>query len=143
MVSHRSISIIVYSNEFGRIHYALSTAAAALATNTPVTLMFTMGAIQAVTIDLSGNPQWKELATNNQHDSADTQDRINQQRGVAGFEELLDACKTMGGHFLVCEMGLKSAAIEKQQLRTDMDFSPGGLVTFLNSAKENGHILFI
>lgn len=143
MVSQRSISIIVYSNEFGRIHYALSTAAAALATNIPVTLMFTMDAITAVTIDPYGNPQWKGLTTSDTNTNAETQDEINKQRGLAGFEELLEACTSMGADFLVCEMGLKAAGIQEKQLRTDVVFTPGGLVSFLNSAQENGQILFI
>ncbi|SVC25743.1 uncharacterized protein METZ01_LOCUS278597, partial [marine metagenome] len=32
------LSIIVFSGSFDRVHYALATAAAAAATNTPVTL---------------------------------------------------------------------------------------------------------
>jgi peroxiredoxin family protein len=143
MASPQTISIIIFSSDFGRVHYALSTAAAALATNISVTLMFTMGAIRAVTTDASGNPQWKKLTHDDENTEGGVQDDINQSRGIAGFEELLQACSSMGAKLLVCEMGLKAIGMEKKQLRKDMSFTPGGLVTFLNSADTKGNIVFI
>ena len=143
MSSPQTISIVVFSGDFGRIHYALSMAAAALATNISVTLMFTMGAIRAVSTDASGNPQWKNLTHEDTSTEGSVQDEINQRLGIAGFEELLQACRSMGVKFLVCEMGLKSIGIETEQLRKDISFAPGGLVTFLNSADTEGTILFI
>ena len=143
MASPQTISIIAFSGDFGRIHYALSMAAAALATNISVTLMFTMGAIRAVAADASGNPQWKNLTNDDTSTEAGVQDEINQGLGIAGFEELLQACNSMGVKFLVCEMGLKSIGLETEHLRQDIPFAPGGLVTFLNSSDTRANILFI
>ena len=42
------LSLVVFSADCDKIHYALMLAGAALAVNTPVTLFFTMGACQAL-----------------------------------------------------------------------------------------------
>ena len=49
----------------------------------------------------------------------------------------------MGVKFLICEMGLKAEGIQAEELRKDVHFEPGGLVTFLNSADAEGNIVFI
>ena len=67
----------------------------------------------------------------------------NQSKGIAGFEELFTACSSMGVKFLICEMGLKAEGIQAEELRKDIHFEPGGLVTFLNSAETEGNIVFI
>ena len=56
------LSLIVYSGTFDKVHYALATAAAAIATNTPVTLFFTMDAIACVTRAADGSPGWHTVA---------------------------------------------------------------------------------
>ncbi|MEE2694253.1 MAG: DsrE/DsrF/DrsH-like family protein [Pseudomonadota bacterium] len=139
----KSLSIIAFSSDFGKIHYALSTAAAASATNMSVTIMFTMGAIQAVATHSSGTPGWEKLTDENTKAAGLVQDKVNQRNGIAGFEELLAACISMGVKFLVCEMGLKAGGIQKEQLRQDTCFEPGGLVTFLNTAEAKGNIVFV
>ncbi len=143
MSKTKTLSIIAFSSDFGRIHYALSTAAAASATNMSVTVMFTMGAIRAVAVDSSGAPGWGKLTDENTNTAGIVQDKINQSKGIAGFEELLAACSSMGVTFLVCEMGLKAGGVQTEKLREDMSFEPGGLVTFLNSAETEGNIVFI
>ena len=139
----KTLSIIAFSSDFGKIHYALSTAAAASATNMSVTIMFTMGAIRAVATDSSGVPGWRTLTDGNTKTDGLVQDKINQSKGIAGFEELFAACSSMGVKFLVCEMGLKAGDIQTEELREDMRFEPGGLVTFLNSAETEGNIIFV
>ena len=66
MSKPKTLSIIAFSSDFGKIHYALATAAAAVATNMNVTIMFTMGAIRAVTVDSSGVPGWGYSLTQRQ-----------------------------------------------------------------------------
>jgi len=55
-------------------------------------------------------------------------------KGTATFEELLSACVELGVTFMVCEMGLKAFDIEHGDLRDDISFAIGGVVTFLNDA---------
>ena len=143
MSKPKTLSIIAFSSDFGKIHYALATAAAASATNMSVTIMFTMGAIRAVTMASSGGPGWETFTDTKAKTEGVSQDDINQSKGIAGFEELFTACGSMGVKFLVCEMGLKAEGIQSEELRKDIDFEPGGLVTFLNSAKAEGNIVFI
>ena len=143
MSKTKTLSIIAFSSDFGKIHYALSTAAAASATNVSVTIMFTMGAIRAVIADGSGTPEWEKLTDENTNALASVQDKLNQSKGIAGLEELFAACSSMGVKFLVCEMGLKAGGIQAKELRKDMCFEPGGLVTFLNSAENGGNIVFV
>jgi len=143
MAKPKSLSIIAFSSDFGKVHYALATAAAASATNMNVTIMFTMGAIRAVTMDSSGVPGWGTFTNVKADTEGVSQDATNQSRGIAGFEELFAACSSMGVKFLVCEMGLKAEGIQADELRKDLHFEPGGLVTFLNSTETEGNIVFI
>ena len=65
------------------------------------------------------------------------------KRGVATFEELLDAVNALGGRFIVCEMGLRALGLEKSDLRDDIPIELAGVVTFLNDASGSGSSLFI
>ena len=143
MSKTKTLSVIAFCSDFGKIHYALATAAAAAATNMNVTIMFTMGAIRAVTVDSSGVPGWGVFTNAKTKTEGFGQDEINQSKGIAGFEELFTACSSMGVKFLICEMGLKAEGILAEDLRKDIHFEPGGLVTFLNSADAEGNIVFI
>lgn len=123
------LSLVVFSGEFDRVHYALSMAAAAAATNRPTTLFFTMGAARALV-------DWRTLPGA----EADADLRA---RGLAGFEELLEACVALGATVMVCEMGLKALGIEASSLRADVPVTPGGIVTFLSDASKDGGMLFL
>lgn len=131
------LSLIIFSGEFGRIHYALATAAAGLAIDIPATLFFTMGAIHALRrTDGRGNPGWLMLpgATRNAQFS---------RQGIATFEELLAACRELNATFLVCEMGLRAENLTFADLRDDIAYQEGGLVTFLSDARSNGSVVMI
>jgi peroxiredoxin family protein len=132
------LSIVVFSSTFERVHYALVMAGAAIASNTPVTLFFTMGAARALLID-SG---WKRLPSD-EAASAEAMDDRFKARGVGSFEELLSACVVLGVRFQVCEMGLVALGIDKNQLRPDVPLDLGGVVTFLADASKDGAMLFI
>jgi len=123
------LSIIVRSDKYEDAHYALAMASAALAINQPAVLFFTMGGLRALTQP----PQLQDWP----------RDDINKQRGVGDFETLLQACIELGARFIVCEMGLRSLAIDRATLRTDVPFIVAGIVTLLEETKPGMHLLEI
>lgn len=122
------LSIILRAGDYESAHYALALAAAALAVNKPAVLFFTMGGIRA----LAGPPP---VLDNWGHDAQ------NRARGVGDFETLLGACVELGARFIVCEMGLRSLAIDRASLRTDVPFTIAGIVTLLEETKPGMHLL--
>ncbi len=137
------LSIVVFSGDFDRIHYALVMAAAAIASNTPVTLFFTMWAGRALEKPLSdGSPAWTRLKCSDGRTSRRVNDSFKAQ-GVGSFEELLEACVALGVTFMVCEMGLKALGMDPDGLRPDVPVAKGGVVTFLADASKSGGMLFI
>ncbi|HZQ01544.1 MAG TPA: DsrE family protein [Reyranella sp.] len=122
------LSIIVRSGKYEDAHYALALASAALATNKPAVLFFTMGGIRG----LMGPPptldDWGR-------------DAVNRARGVGDFETLLQACVELGAKFIVCEMGLRSLAIDRTELRRDVPFTIAGIVTLLEETKPGMHLV--
>ncbi len=136
-----SLSVIVYSGDFERVHYALATVAAAAAIDRKATLFFTMTACRALT---AGDPPgWTRLPCETPDREAAPLDETYRARGVAGFEELLESCIALGVRFLVCEMGLRAIDLNAATLRTDIPIEQGGLVTFLNDASADGAMLFV
>ena len=144
------LSLIVFSAEFDKIHYALVMASAAQATNRQVTLFFTMGACRALLKKNSnGKLPWHEMSLS----VRDGQTKVMQNGeelnrhfkniGAGEFEELLSACVELGVTFMVCEMGLRAEGLSRSDLREDLLFEEGGVVTFLNDASVDGGILFI
>jgi peroxiredoxin family protein len=125
------LSVVVFSGDFARVHYALALASAAAAINRPVTLFFTMEALRALAGDGPAAVP------------GGTADTTYIERGVAGFEELLAACIGFGVKFMVCEMGLRAIGMDSGELRADIPFEEGGIVTFLNDASADGAMLFI
>ena len=115
------LSIILRSDKYEDAHYALAMASAALAINQPAVLFFTMGGLRA----LMTPPQLEDWA----------RDARNRERGVGDFETLLQACIELGARFIVCEMGLRSLAIDRNSLRSDVPFTVAGIVTLLEETK--------
>ena len=131
------LCIVLLSGSFERVHYALSMASAAAALERPVTLFVTLGALRVlVAADAGGRPGWMDLpgvedrATAPAPDAA-ALDARNRARGVAGLEELLQACTALEVEFMVCEMGLRTLGLSPDALRSDIRLEPGGLVTLL------------
>ncbi|OKH87307.1 DsrE family protein [Thalassospira sp. TSL5-1] len=133
------LSLVVFSGSYEKVHYALVMASAALATGRDVTLFFTMEASRTL-LAPSG---WRHLRTDAQGATATSLDFGYSERGVAGFEELLSACGDLGAKFMVCEMGLRALGLENEKRRSDLDIEVGGVVTFLNDARQDGEMLFI
>ena len=129
------LSIVVYSGEIDKIHYAFAMASAAAAINIPSTLLFTMGAIQAL-VDEDGQPGWMAMATADGR-MGTSLDKDYHERGVAAFEELIAACSALGVRIMVCEMGLKAMELSRQDLRNDIEISEGGLVTFFSDVGDS------
>jgi peroxiredoxin family protein len=135
MVDDRSpdkLSLVLYSGDPGKIHYAFVMASAAAAVGRPVTLFFTMEAIRALAKPgTAGAPDWQSL------------DRGFAANNVATFAEMLDASIEMGVRFLVCDLGLRAIGLERNQLRSDVPVETGGVVTFLGDASKHGATIFI
>ncbi len=123
------LSLVVFSGDYDRVHYALAMAAGAVASNHAVTLFFTMGAARAL-VDWHALPGAEADAT-------------LRARGIAGFDDLLDACVALGVTIMVCEMGLRALGIAAADLRPDVPVTPGGIVSFLADASRDGGMLFI
>jgi peroxiredoxin family protein len=132
MADRARLSIVVYSGDFGRVHYALMMAAAAAAIDRPVTLFFTMGAVQA----LRRPDGWVNLS------GAEWDDHLK-DRQIADFETLLQSAADMDVTFMVCEAGLKAEDMSVGDLRDDLDIDVTGLVTFFNQTEAAGQTLFV
>ena len=133
------LSLVVFSGEFDRVHYALAMAAAALASNTPATLFFTMGGCRALARRRAdGGPGWHGL-----DGDAAIADAALAAKGLAGFADLLDACVALGASLMVCEMGLKAIGLGLDDLDPALAITPGGLVTFLADAQGDGAMVFV
>ncbi len=137
------LSLVIYSGDFDKVHYALAMASAAVAVNVPATLFFTMEAIRALKKPPDGNsPGWHALRAGDGRGAREVDEEFG-RRGVARFDELLEACRDLGAAFMVCEMGLRAIGLELADLREDIDYRQGGLVTFLNDARADGAMVFI
>lgn len=120
----RGLALIVQSGAFDQVHYALSIAAAGAAIGRPATLFFTLGALPA----LMAGDGWRLLA------GAEAE-AVYHARGIAGFEELLGACRQLGVRIMACEAGLRLRDLGHGELRDDLGIEEGGLATLLLEAE--------
>ena len=137
MPEHRPLKVLLISGTFERAHYALAMASAAAALDRPVTLFVTLAGARAFLVsDAQGRPGWTslpvapELAGPDAADGGEL-DAAYRTQGVAGFEELLEACRALGVEFMACEMGLRALGLEATSLRQDVPFGRGGLASLL------------
>jgi peroxiredoxin family protein len=137
MAEHGRLSIVLLSGSFERVHYGLCMASTAAALERPVTLFVTLGALRAlVAQDADGRPGWMDLPAAEEPAGSEVADggaldARHRARGVAGFEELLQACATLNVEFMACEMGLRALGLEPAALRSDVRLERGGLATLL------------
>jgi peroxiredoxin family protein len=108
------LSLVIFSGEAAKVHYAWMMAASSLAIGKGATLFFTMEAIRS--LRSAASPE---------------------------TEELIQACKQLGAKFMVCEAGLIATKLARKDLRADLDIAECGLVTFLNDCAPGGQIIFI
>ncbi len=132
MASPDKLSFVVFSGDYGRVHYALVMASAAAAIDKAVTLFFTMdGARTLLAEGAPGAPDWSG------------EEAANTAKGIATVEEMLDACLELDVVFMACDMGLKACGIDRADLRTDIDVGHGGAAAFIRDASRHGTILFV
>jgi peroxiredoxin family protein len=131
------LSVLLLSGSFDRAHYALAMASSAAALDRPATIFVSLAATRALLApDAGGRPGWArlpvsaELAGPGCTDGAFLDER-NRARGVAGFEELLQACVALGVEIMVCEMGLRTLDLPADALRDDVPIRSGGLASLL------------
>jgi peroxiredoxin family protein len=128
-----TLSVVVFSGDFERVHYALAMAAAAAALGRTASLLITGGAIRAIAADIGGEAGWRTLHASDGR-TAGQADADYRSRGVAGFEELLLACAELKVRLIACEMGMRIAGLEPGELRADLAIEAAGLATFLADA---------
>jgi peroxiredoxin family protein len=133
VAEHERLSILLLSGDFERVHYALCVASAAAALERPVTLFVTLAALRALIAEgAEGRPGWMGLAvTAPGIGDASALDARYREQGVAGFEELLEACRALDVEFMACEMGMRALGLAPGALRADLGLQPGGLATLL------------
>lgn len=137
------LSLVVFSGDYDRLHYALAMASAAIAVNKPVTLFFTMEGLRGLArAGADGAPGWHALRCADGTPAAE-RDADYAKRGVATFEEMLTACVQLGVDFMVCEMGLRAAGLVRGDLREDVPLGEGGIVSFLADASADGAMILI
>lgn len=132
------LSLVLFSGSYDKLHYALAMASSAVAINRPATLFFTMSATRA----LRAGEGWHDLPAEDGRSGAE-KDAEYRDRGIGGFDELLQACSTLGVRFIVCEMGLRAEGLTAADLRDDLPLEVAGLVTLLNDASRDGSVIFI
>lgn len=141
------LSIVVFSGDFDKVHYALVLASGAAAIDIPVTLFFTMEACRALAKPgTDGAPAWRNLPTTWPIETcadAGAMDDGFKAKSIATFEELMAACAALDVRFIVCEMGLKAVGIAHDDLRDDLPLEIAGVVTLLNDASRDGTVIFV
>ena len=138
-----ALNLVLISDEYERVHYALVMASAGAATGRKVRLFLTMGALKALARGTEQRPGWHDLSPSPGGLSPMDQDRAHAAAGVATFEELLQATVALGGELMACEMGLRAVGLKRQDLRSDVAVAEGGVVTFLEAVEGSGPILFV
>ena len=127
MPSPDKLSLIIQSDNYDRVHYALAMASTALATGKAVTLFFTMQGTRALIRGFSDHAQ----------------ENLYAERGIATFEEMLAACEELGAKIMVCETGLLAMNICRPKLRQDSTITEGSAASFLSDASATGSMLYV
>jgi peroxiredoxin family protein len=137
------LSLLVFSGDFERVHYALVLASAAAAIGKPATLFFAGPALAALRRDDGeGRPGWHRLAGTGDR-TASTLDAAFDKAGIATFEALLEACAELGVRVIACEMALKAAGLTAADLRPNLKIEIAGAVTLLAEASPLGALVSI
>ena len=110
--------MLLLSGSHDRAHYAFVLASGAAALGRSVVLFATNRGCLGVAAD------WSAL------DDAARDERV-QAAGVAGLEELREACVELGVRFIACEAGLKSEGIDPGSLLPQVEVA--GVATFLSA----------
>ncbi|PPR77363.1 MAG: hypothetical protein CFH01_01576 [Alphaproteobacteria bacterium MarineAlpha2_Bin1] len=136
-----NLNIIIHSEFIDKIHYGLTLATASRALDNKVTLFFAMKSIYALA-EKRKKYGWTELKTEN-GTSAIIFDTNLKNKNIANFEELIKICNDFEISFMVCEMGMKYLNLNYSDLRKDIKYLDGGLVTIFENSGNNNSFLFI
>jgi uncharacterized protein len=124
-VPSRSLGVLLLSGSHDRAHYAFVTASGAAALGRAVIFFATNTGCHALFRDWSG-------LLDSQRD-----ERIR-AAGVAGLEELREACREMEVRLIACEAGLRTEGLDSAELLPGVEIA--GIATFL-SAVGDGQII--
>ena len=113
------LGILLLSREHERAHFAFLLAAGAAAIDQPVTIFATNGGLHGLCRDWSGL-------------TGAARDTTLTGRGVAGLDELRQACASLGVRFLACDAGMRSEDLAPDRLIEGAEIA--GVVTFLAEA---------
>jgi len=123
-MKNSKLTIILHSDENEKINYALSIAATAAAIERHTELFFTGKTVNNI-LDT------KNLKNKN----------INSKFGFSNSEELLLANIELNTSFLICSGALHNNNINKEMLRSDINWKITGLTEIISD--NNSQILFI
>ena len=138
------LSLILFSGDYDRVHYALAIASAAASTNRPVTLFLAGGGLKLILADIDKTPGWSQLRASENGKSPLEQDRENCENGIGTINELLGACIHLDVTFYHCDMAVSATGLADKKFREDIPIKSGGLVSFLSETeKEGSQIVFI
>jgi uncharacterized protein len=126
-VPSERLGVLLLSGAHDRAHYAFVVASGAAALGRDVVLFATNAGCHALCAD------WSELT------DAGRDARIR-GAGVAGLEELREACQEMAVRFIACEAGLRAEAVDPARLLPGVEVA--GIATFLG-AVGSGQIITI
>ena len=112
------LGILLLSGAHDRAHYAFVLASGAAALGRTVVLFATNAGCHALFTDWSG---LGDVA----------RDERVRASGVAGLEELREACREMGVRMIACEAGLRAEGLDAAQLIAGVDVA--GVATFLDA----------
>jgi peroxiredoxin family protein len=110
--------VLLLSGAHDRAHYAFVVASGAAALGRPVVLFATNAGCHALCTDWSGLT-----------DAA--RDARIRQNGVAGLDELREACLEMQVRLIACEAGLRAEGLDSAHLLAGVEVA--GIATFLGS----------
>jgi peroxiredoxin family protein len=126
-MSRPGLALIIHDGSYDRVHYALVMASGAAAINRDVSILFAGAATKLMTQDAP-------LPETDKH---------YQDKGIAGFDELLAACTDLGVTLHVCETALVAHDIDPASLRQYLPLKGGGYVGFLASLDDTTQQIFI
>tara|TARA_B100001093_G_C26555877_1_gene896514 strand:+ start:22 stop:429 length:408 start_codon:yes stop_codon:yes gene_type:complete len=112
--------ILIITNDFFKIHYALTLAATIKSSDISCTLFFAGYACHA----LKKKEGYKSLDINQENFKLI-------QSGLPGFDEMIKLCNELSISIMICEAGLKLCDINKDEIRNDIKIMSGGLYTFI------------
>ena len=118
-VPSEPLGILLLSGTHDRAHYAFVLASGAAALGRTVVLFATNAGCHALFTDWSGLT-----------DAA--RDERVRASGVAGLEELREACREMDVRMIACEAGLRAEGLDAVRLIAGVEVA--GVATFLSAA---------